>query len=521
MSKISDLLKKLTFKEEIYSEEEHSELSASRPSLEEVMSEPPKPQEEKPAEEQPAVTKEEEKTDVVESILGREQQAEEVKIDSLILEETDENNRIITKKRKHREYFKGSLHEVTVSRLTLLVWGLLIVIVSVLLSFIVADKIFFRSGYSQTSYKVNFNEELSDSSEIAKLQSVITTLENNFYPGVEKNVLIEGAIEGMVNALGDQFTVYYRPGTMNQYTELINGTYEGLGIKFLSDSKGLIVDTINSKSPASKADIKEGDIVTKIGGVDTVGITNDKLVEAMSKSDDVELEILADEEGKENRKITITIDQVAVQSVFEKSLGSGLYRISITQFDEDTGEEFQKKLSDLIGKGGCKGIVLDLRDNGGGYETEASKVADMILPKGTIATAQDNEGNVFKTIKSEASEIEIPIVVLVNENTASAAELVAGAVKDFGKGKLVGVKTYGKAIGQARVTFDTDNSGLVLTVACFYTPSGNCIQGKGITPDETVELPEEFRGKPISAIPGESDTQLLKALQILHEEVKK
>ena len=495
------------------------EESAEEVKAEEESETPPAPATEETVEKKETEESSGSLADTIASVLDPEKPIQDIPIDGLILEETDKNNQIITPKRKHKEYYKGSQHEITISRMSLVIWAVIIVIVTVLISFIIADKVFFRSGYGETTYKVSFDENNNDAMVISKLQSVIQELETEFYPGVDRNQLVEGAIKGMVSELGDEYTVYYGPGTMNRYKEIINGEYEGIGLHLVSGSKGLLVQEVYAGSPSEKAGIKVNDIVVSISGVAASEITNEKLAEILSKNEEIEIELYAGE-GKENKKVTVKTDTVAIQSVFEKSLGNGIYKVTITQFDSDTGEEFKNKVTDIIGKGGCKAIILDLRDNGGGYETQASMVADMILPKGTIATARDKNGKIYKEIQSEATELEVPIALLVNGNTASASELVAGAVKDYNKGKLVGTKTFGKSIGQIQITFPDDNSGLVVTIACFYTPSGNCIQGKGITPDFTVDLPEEYRDKAASSIPEENDTQLKKALSIIKEELK-
>jgi carboxyl-terminal processing protease len=199
----------------------------------------------------------------------------------------------------------------------------------------------------------------------------------------------------------------------------------------------------------------------------------------------------------------VTISRVSKQSVFVNDYEGVMY-IKITQFDEDTGEEFlaaMKKIDTLD----CTGIILDLRNNGGGYEVQADIVADRILPEGLIAYSENKKGERISEIKSDAECIDVPLVVLINENTASASELVVGAIRDHKKGTLVGQKTYGKALGQTRRDYSEDGSGIILTIARYFTPSGECIHGVGISPDIEIVLTEG----------SEEDTQLQKAFEIL------
>ncbi|MBE7056827.1 MAG: PDZ domain-containing protein [Ruminococcaceae bacterium] len=451
--------------------------------------------------------------------------------DSLILEQTDINNRIIEEKSKRKFFSKLKKTEesketfyqedsdtVTVNKNVLLIWAIILIVICVGASFFVAHRLFFGGYFIDNSNKVSFNLEGTDNYALAKLQSVISAVENDFYPGVDKNVIAEGAIQGIVDALGDEYTVYYKPGTMEAYQEIINGEYKGMGVVVRSAATGLEVTKVYADSPASKAGVLEGDIITSVNDQSAIGMDSVKLKELLG-SGGKELTLkLTDKEGKE-KTVTLTVDTVKVKTVSSQPEGNGIYRVTISQFDSDTGNEFYTEITEIMGKG-CRALILDLRNNGGGYESEAVKITDMLLPEGVIATSKDKNGKVIKEILSAESQLEMPLAVLVNGNTASASELLAGAVKDFGKGKIVGSKTFGKAIGQVQLSFDKDGSGLVITTACYYTPSGNCIQGKGITPDFHVELPEEFHKTPIKDIPSAKDNQLQKAIELITSELE-
>lgn len=463
----------------------------------------------------------------INKFLGRKDSETEIEkeIDQLILEETDVNNQLVTSKpeKKLRTKKENKLpgtevsSTVTVSKSLLLIWGVILVIVSVAVTFFAADRLYFGGYFVDTSNKVTFNTENNDLYNISKLQTVIDEIESKFYPGVEKNVLVEGAISGIVEALNDQFTVYYKPGTMNAYQEFITGSYEGIGAKVKTCDKGLEVTEAYENSPAANAGIAVGDIIVKINGESTVGMDSDRLAQLLGTGDtQLKLDILT-ADGTE-KTAELTVDKVQVQTVYTQPEGEGIYRVTVTQFDSDTGTEFYDKVTEIMNQG-CRALIIDLRNNGGGYESQAVQIADMILPEGVIATSKDKNGKTIKEIKSEASSLDMPVAILVNGNTASASELLAGAVKDFGKGKLVGTKTYGKAIGQIQLDFEQDGSGLVITTACYYTPSGNCIQGTGITPDFHVELPDEYKKSAVKDIPEDKDTQLQKAMELIMAEL--
>lgn len=465
--------------------------------------------------------------DYINKFLGRkDSEAEtEQEVYQLILEETDVNNQLETSKpekklrtkKEHKLPGTEDKATVTVSKNLLLIWGIIIVIVCVAVTFFVADRLYFGGYFVDTSNKVTFNTEHNDFYNIAKLQTVLDEIENRFYPGVDKNMLVEGAISGIVESLNDQFTVYYKPGTMTAYKEFITGSYEGIGAKVKTCDKGLEVTEVYEGNPAANAGITVGDIIVKINGEDAVGINSDTLAQLLGTGDtQLKLDILT-ADGK-NKTAELTVDKVQVQTVYAQPEGEGIYRVTISQFDSDTGAEFHDRVTEIIQKG-CRALIIDLRNNGGGYESQAVQIADMLLPEGIIASSKDKNGKVIKEIRSEASALDMPVAILVNGNTASASELLAGAVKDFGKGKLVGTQTYGKAIGQIQLDFEQDGSGLVITTSCYYTPSGKCIQGTGITPDFHVELPEEYRQSAVKDIPEGKDTQLQKAMELITSEL--
>jgi carboxyl-terminal processing protease len=380
--------------------------------------------------------------------------------------------------------------------------AIILVVVTVFLTFLVADRIYYNGALFRKSESVSFAGDELDEYKVAKFQDVLNFINEYYCLDYDINDLVEGAIAGAVDALDDPYTVYLKPGKLDEYVDLITGTYVGAGFTYSNSDKGMEVIFVESESSAEKAGIKPGDIITHVNAKTVAEYTDDELDKLFVKEGS-ELKLQVIHLDGTSAEITVEIARVSRQSVFVNDYDGVMY-IKITQFDEDTGAEFTAAM-DKIEKLECKGIILDLRDNGGGYETQANIVADRILPEGLIAYSEDKNGNRLSETKSDAKCISVPLAVLVNGNTASASELVTGAIRDHKAGTIIGEKTYGKALGQTRRDYTNDGSGVILTIARFFTPSGECIHGVGITPEIEIPLVEG----------SETDVQLEKAFEIL------
>lgn len=380
--------------------------------------------------------------------------------------------------------------------------AIILVVVTVFLTFLVADRIYYNGALFRKSESVSFAGDELDEYKVAKFQDVLNFINEYYCLDYDINDLVEGAIAGAVDALDDPYTVYLKPGKLDEYVDLITGTYVGAGFTYSNSDKGMEVIFVESESSAEKAGIKPGDIITHVNAKTVAEYTDDELDKLFVKEGS-ELKLQVMHLDGTSAEITVEIARVSRQSVFVNDYDGVMY-IKITQFDEDTGAEFTAAM-DKIEKLECKGIILDLRDNGGGYETQANIVADRILPEGLIAYSEDKNGNRLSETKSDAKCISVPLAVLVNGNTASASELVTGAIRDHKAGTIIGEKTYGKALGQTRRDYTNDGSGVILTIARFFTPSGECIHGVGITPEIEIPLVEG----------NETDVQLEKAFEIL------
>lgn len=338
-------------------------------------------------------------------------------------------------------------------------------------------------------------------------------LEKKYIGEINDEELIEGAVKGYVDALGDPYTTYYTKKEMKTIMEETNGNFVGIGVymtKDLEKNAILIIKPIEN-SPAEKAGILPGDLITK---VDDVEYTGDKLEEASNKirgeeGTKVKLEIYRNGETK---TFELTRTKVVVSHVTTKVLNNDIGYIVISDFEGECASEFETKYKQLE-KQGIKKLIIDIRNNGGGIVDEALKIANMLVDKdSTLLITKDKSDKEEVTKATEKPIINIPTVVLVNEYSASASEILAGALKDNGKATLVGTKTYGKGIIQELHQL-SDGSGLKITVSEYYTPNHNAIHKIGITPDVEVDLSEDVKQQ--TTIQEKDDNQLQKAIEIL------
>ena len=338
-------------------------------------------------------------------------------------------------------------------------------------------------------------------------------LEKKYIGEINDEELIEGAVKGYVDALGDPYTTYYTKKEMKTIMEETNGNFVGIGVymtKDLEKNAILIIKPIE-KSPAEKAGILPGDLITK---VDDVEYTGDKLEEASNKirgeeGTKVKLEIYRNGETK---TFELTRTKVVVSHVTTKVLNNDIGYIAISDFEGECASEFETKYKQLE-KQGIKKLIIDIRNNGGGIVDEALKIANMLVDKdSTLLITKDKSDKEEVTKATEKPIINIPTVVLVNEYSASASDILAGALKDNGKATLVGTKTYGKGIIQELHQL-SDGSGLKITVSEYYTPNHNAIHKIGITPDVEVDLSEDVKQQ--TTIQEKDDNQLQKAIEIL------
>jgi len=349
--------------------------------------------------------------------------------------------------------------------------------------------------------------KISDASkEVAvRIELVKRYIEENYLREIDEAKLIESAVKGYVRGLGDLYTEYL---TEDEYAELmidVNGNYVGIGIYMSQDKEGnIVIITPIEGSPAEAAGLKSGDIIVKVDGEECKGkditITSNKI--KGEEGTTVELEIYRDGETFETKikRKTVVINYIKSE-VLEGNIGY----IEILSFDGKSSSDFKKHYEELKSKK-IKSLIIDVRDNGGGLVSEVIKIAEMIAPKGSILMCTvDKDGNASETKSRTDDVMGIPIVLLVNEHSASASEILAGALKDNKLATLVGTTTYGKGIMQE--LFKLKSGGAMkITIQEFKTPNGDTIHDTGIEPDYVIEQPEDEE---------DNDVQLQKAIDIL------
>ncbi len=410
----------------------------------------------------------------------------------------------------------GGGKNVKMNGVFILLGAVLLVLVTAAVTLGIASSVYKNRLEKERTYKVVFPSD-TDPYKVAKLQDIIDYIDDNFVLEYTDDALIEGAIKGYIDALGDRYSYYLEPGDYESYNEYITGTFTGIGVSATYTDDGMVVESVFEDSPAKEAGIVVGDTITYVNGLKADTSAASSISSALSQ-EGVIVRLTVVNAGGETREVELKTAVINRQSVYGVGYDDGIYYIRITQFDNDTGTEFEQMLSQAVSDG-MKALILDLRGNPGGYEKQADIVADAILGEGVIAYSEDRDGNIISEARSDAGQVDVPIVLLVNKNTASASELVAGAFRDFKRGTIIGIRTYGKAIGQLSRSYKEDGSGIVLTTAIYFTPSGECIHGVGIAPDVELALASGYENLTPDKIPEGQDVQLDKAFELLRAEI--
>ena len=322
---------------------------------------------------------------------------------------------------------------------------------------------------------------------------------------IDEDALIDGIYSGYATALGDPYTEYYDEEETKTLEESTSGVFSGIGA-LMSKNAGsgeVVVVNVYEDSPAEKAGLKDGDIISQVDGKTTSGEDLSTVASWVKgeKGTDVVLHVLR--EGEE-LELTATRDDIETQTVYYEMKDEQTGYIAVSEFDDVTYEQFETALNELEAQG-MEGLVIDLRGNPGGNLTTVTDMLKLLLPEGTIVSTKDKYGNTEEITCDGENEFTKPLAVLVNEYSASAAEIFSAAVQDYGTGMIVGTTTYGKGVVQQIIDLG-DGSCLKLTIAEYYTPNGRSINGTGVEPDIEVEY-EYNENDP------EADNQLDKALE--------
>ena len=391
---------------------------------------------------------------------------------------------------------------------------IMLIIITVLITALVTTIVIYNFVIKSGKIAIKSEDNSSLSGLEATLASFRSVLEEKYMGEIDDEALIEGAIKGYVSALGDPYTTYYTKEEMDELMEETTGNYVGIGIYMTLDLENNAIYVVKPMegSPAEEAGIQAGNLITKVDGKQYSGEELDQASNAIKGEEGttVKLEILRDGETQE---LEVERRKIVVSHIVEKKFDNVGYLL-IEDFDGGCAKEFEEKYKELESQG-IDRLIIDLRNNGGGVVDEAVSIADMLLDKDdTILITKDKKGNEEITKSEHNPTITMPVVVLTNGYSASASEILVGALQDNERATIVGTKTYGKGVIQ-EVDRLSDGSGLKITIEEYYTPNKNEINKVGIEPDEEIDLSNEVKEQ--GTYTDEEDNQLQKAIEIIKE----
>jgi len=361
-----------------------------------------------------------------------------------------------------------------------------------------------------------------DTVDLSPLQDLAQTIQSEYYYYDEKELdadqLVDGAMRGMISELDDPYAQYF---TEEEYNDLLtdnSGDYVGIGISILTpDENGAKILSVYAGGPAELAGIQAGDVITAVNGTATANLGLDEVITLFSNDDTVPDEITYVRDGVETT-VSVLRAQVHINRVLTDVLEGNIGYIRITEFNGSVASDFIEAATAMQDQG-ISNLIIDLRDNPGGGLNEVLNVADSLIPEGqTIVSIRSKSGD-ERVYKSEGTEtFSMNLVVLVNGNSASASELLTGALQDYGLATIVGTQTYGKGIVQSFYHISENGGWAKMTSDAYFTPNDVCIQGVGITPDIVVELPEELQDTASELLDQADDTQLKAAINVFAQQ---
>lgn len=349
------------------------------------------------------------------------------------------------------------------------------------------------------------------SKELAKFVDAYDAIVNNYYKEVDKDKLVESAINGMVSSIGDEYTSYSDKDVTDNFNETVNGKYMGIGALIMKSENDLVIYKVFEDSPSYRAGLKDGDIILKLDDKDTKDMSVNDIASIVKNDDNKEVKLLV-KRGEENLDITIVKDMVELPVVSGKVINHNdkkIGYISLSIFSSVASEQFNKQLVKLE-KEGISGLVIDVRGNSGGYLTTVTDIASYFLKKGDIIYKLEvNDKVTVRKDKTKESR-DYPVAVLIDKNSASASEILASSIKESYNGYVVGTNSYGKGTVQQTLVL-SDGSMIKYTIEKWLTPLGNWINEEGVVPTNYVELSSEYLNNPVF----ENDNQLNKALELV------
>ena len=394
---------------------------------------------------------------------------------------------------------------------------IMLIILAITITFITTTIVMYNKFQNvyQLGYISKSNSESSESTSLIKtLETFKAVLQQKYIGEIDDDKLMEGAIKGYIEGLGDPYTEYLTKEEMAEFTEEVSSEYVGIGVYVTNNitDNTILVAGVMKQSPALEAGMEAGDVITKIDGVSYTGEQLDDATKILKGEEGTTAKVTVLRDGKEI-ELTVTRKKITIEHVASEMLNNNIGYIEIDSFDSGVASAFKEQITALKNDG-AKGIIIDLRSNGGGIVDEATEIADLFLKKDEtiLITKSKNEEEVVTKSKKDPIITEIPVVILVNESTASASEILAGALKENYGATIVGKNTYGKGIIQTLYKL-SDGSVLKITTDEYYTPKHDKINKIGIAPDVEVDLTIDENGYYETSM--DKDAQLLKAIEIL------
>ncbi len=401
--------------------------------------------------------------------------------------------------------------------------GAIVGIAATVLLVMLAAKIYIKltGGYlviGENSVSTASSSDALDKDTVSKVEELVKYIDLYYNDEYTTEDIQNGMLSGVMEGLGDPYSVYY---TKEKYKDLqmsTTGTYYGIGAGLAQnvDTMVVTISKVYEGTPAAEAGLLAGDKLVTVGDIDATSMEVSELVTHIRGKEGTKVHLKVYREStNEYLEFDVERKNIELPSVEGKMLDNGIAYIQISEFQTNTATQFEEILANLE-KQDMKGLIVDVRSNPGGLLKSVVQILDDILPEGTVVYTEDKYGK-KDVYSSDAKCINYPMVVLVNENSASASEIFAGAIKDYKYGTLVGTKTFGKGIVQSIFPLE-DGDALKITTAKYFTPNGNYIHGVGIEPD--VELEYEYSGKTDEAYDMKYDNQLQKAIEIMNDKLK-
>lgn len=376
------------------------------------------------------------------------------------------------------------------------------------------------NGSTNLTTEADSDDSLMSKSVKLKLSRIKSIIDTYYLNDIDEEKMTEGMYKGLVNSLEDPYSVYYTKDEFAALMESSSGSYCGIGAYVSQDVKTGVITIVKpfEGGPAYEAGMLPRDIIYKVEDEEVTGKDISEIVSKMKGEEGTTVNIEIIREGEsEPIKLTIERRTVEVPTISYEMLDNKVGYIQISEFDEVTGPQFRSAIEDLDEQG-MKGLVIDLRNNPGGLLDTVCDMLDRMLPEGLIVYTEDKNGTRTEEVKSTADEsFDKPLVVMINGNSASASEVFAGAIQDYGIGTILGTTSFGKGIVQSVIPL-RDGSGVKVTVSKYYTPKGRNIHEIGIEPDVVVELKDELKKK--VTIDKSEDNQLQEAIKIINEKSK-